>query len=137
MQLLHQALKRNGYSTTKARQLVFEALEHEEPLSTAQLFTKVDGMLDRATLYRTIDLFEKLGIVQRIQLGWKHAFELTDNFSFHHHHLNCISCGILLPIREDVTIEEAVRTLATEYGFTSTSHQFEIRGLCPNCSVNN
>lgn len=131
--LFRQTLTQNGYSLTKSRQLIFEALQHEEALSMAELYAKLDGMVDRATLYRAIDLFEALGIVQRLQMGWKHSFELTDNFSFHHHHLSCMQCGVIIPMREDLTIEAAAKTLGMEYGFSQLQHQFEIRGLCPNC----
>lgn len=134
-QLFQQTLKKNGFSLTTTRQLVFKAFEHQEPLAMAQLFTRLEGQLDRATLYRTVDLFEKLGIIQRLQVGWKHVFELTDGYSFHHHHLSCTSCGAILPIREDRTLEAAVRSIAVEYGFTEVTHQFEIRGRCPSCQA--
>ncbi len=135
-ELFYQTLKKNSYSITNARTLVFEALEHEEPLSMAELQTKLAGMIDRASLYRTITLFEKLGIAQRLQQGWKYKIELADNFNFHHHHISCKNCGLTLPVREDLTLEASIRTLAVEYGFTEVTHQLEIQGLCPRCQQN-
>jgi len=132
-QLFYKTLRNNKYSVTKARTLVFEALEHEEPLSMAELQAKLGGMIDRASLYRTITLFEKLGIVQRLQIGWKYKVELADDFNFHHHHITCKNCGLTLPVREDLTLEASIRTLAMEYGFTEVTHQLEIHGLCPRC----
>lgn len=126
-------LKKNKYSLTQARTLVFEALQDEEPLSMAELLVKLDGMIDRASLYRTITLFEKLGIVQRLQMGWKYKIELADDFNFHHHHITCKNCGLTLPVREDLTLEASIRTLAMEYGFTEVTHQLEMHGLCPRC----
>lgn len=132
-ELFVKTLKKNKYSLTKARTLVFEALEDEEPLSMAELQTKLDGMIDRASLYRTITLFERLGIVQRLQIGWKYKVELADDFNFHHHHITCRQCGMTLPVREDLTLEASIKTLAMEYGFTEVNHQLEIHGLCPQC----
>lgn len=134
-ELFHQTLKKNLYSVTKARTLIFEALEDEEPLSVAELQTKLGDMVDRASLYRTITLFERLGIVQRLQIGWKYKIELSDSFSFHHHHITCKGCGLTLPVREDLTLEASIRTLAMEYGFTEVTHQLEIHGLCPRCAA--
>ncbi len=126
-------LKKNKYSLTQARTLVFEALQDEEPLSMSELLTKLEGMIDRASLYRTITLFEKLGIVQRLQMGWKYKIELADDFNFHHHHITCKNCGLTLPVREDLTLEASIRTLAMEYGFAEVTHQLEMHGLCPRC----
>ena len=132
-ELFVKTLKQNKYSLTNARTLVFEALEHEEPLSMAELQAKLGGMIDRASLYRTIALFEKLGIVQRLQIGWKYKVELADNFNFHHHHITCKNCNMTLPVREDLTLEASIKNLAMEYGFSEPTHQLEIHGLCPNC----
>lgn len=135
-ELFVKTLKTNKYSLTNTRTVVFEALQHEEPLSMAELLSKLDGMVDRASLYRTITLFEQLGIVQRLQIGWKYKLELADDFNFHHHHIACKQCGLTLPVREDLTLEASIRTLAMEYGFTEVTHQLEIRGLCPSCQKN-
>jgi len=132
-ELFYKTLKQNNYSVTNARTLVFEALEHEEPMTMAELLAKLGGMIDRASLYRIITLFEKLTIVQRLQIGWKYKIELADDFNFHHHHITCKNCGLTLPVREDLTLEASIRTLAMEYGFTETTHQLEIHGLCPRC----
>lgn len=132
-ELFVKTLKKNKYSLTKVRALVFEALEDEEPLSMAELQVKLDGMIDRASLYRTIALFEKLGIVQRLQIGWKYKIELADDFNFHHHHITCKNCGLTLPVREDLTLEASIKNLAMEYGFSEVTHQLEIHGRCPKC----
>jgi len=136
-ELFQKTLKNNGYSLTQPRILVFEALEHEEPLSMAELHKKLDTMIDRASLYRTITLFEKLGIVQRLQIGWKYKIELADDFNFHHHHITCNNCGMTLPVREDITLEASIKNLAQEYGFVNVAHQLEIHGLCPQCQKQN
>ena len=131
--LFDQTLRRNRHSLTKTRTLVFEALKGEEPLSMAEMQSKLGNKVDRASLYRTITLFERLSIVQRLQIGWKYKIELADDFSFHHHHITCKNCRLSLPVREDLTLEASIRTLAMEYGFSEVTHQLEIHGLCPRC----
>jgi Fur family transcriptional regulator, ferric uptake regulator len=131
--LFSEVLRKNGCSLTKVRQAVFEALEEKGPLSMNELVNKVKPSVDRASVYRTIALFEELGIVQRIQLGWKYKLELSDLFNYHHHHISCSKCGTVSPIKEDAILEASVQAIAQEYGFQTTRHQIEIQGICRNC----
>jgi len=91
--------------------------------------------VDRASVYRTIQLFEQLGVVQRLQIGWKYKLELSDKFSAHHHHLSCVQCGRTIAIDEDTALEKRMRLLASAYGFLPQGHQLEIRGLCEACQT--
>ena len=126
-------LKSHGYSITEARYVVFAALEDKEALTMAELVAACGEKLDRATVYRTITLFEELGIVTRIQIGWKYKLELTDAFSSHHHHLTCTKCGLVTPLSEDTDLEERLNELSALYQFKPLDHQIEIRGLCSSC----
>ncbi len=132
-ELFHLALKKTGNSITKTRNLIFEALLDKEPQSVSELYHQLSDQLDRASLYRAIVLFEKLGIVQRLQIGWKYKIELSDTYNHHHHHITCIRCGMTIPIREDLTLEAGIKSLANEYGFSDVNHQLEIRGVCGKC----
>ena len=131
---LTTALRQAGYSTTTARQLVFELLLEQEPQSMHQLVQRANGQIDRASVYRTINLYEQLGIVQRIYIGWKYKLELTDRFSHHHHHLSCLNCGMVIPIEDDPSVNAFIERAARHYNFTPEQHQFEISGYCQNCT---
>jgi Fe2+ or Zn2+ uptake regulation protein len=93
---LEQILKKRSYSVSSPRQVVFEALQNMEPQSMRELLAACQPKIDRATLYRTINLFEKLGIVQRLQIGWKYKLELSNAFQEHHHQVEirglCKTC---------------------------------------------
>ncbi len=89
--------------------------------------------IDRASVYRTVALFEKLGIIQRLQIGWKYKLELTDSFSRHHHHMTCQQCGRTIPFDESPELERQLRWLAASNRFKIRGHQLEIQGLCPAC----
>lgn len=130
--LFAQRLKDSGNSLTKARQAVFAALTKQEPKSMAELVASLPN-IDRASVYRAVSLFEELGIIQRLQIGWKYKLELSDAFHYHHHHISCIKCHVIVPLREDQLLEAAVGSLAHEYGFTPSAHQIEIQGLCRTC----
>jgi Fur family transcriptional regulator, ferric uptake regulator len=128
---LKDLLKRNGQSVTTTRLAVFEALSGQEPLSMHELVERVRSA-DRASVYRTIDLFERLGIVQRLNTGWKYKVELSDKFAAHHHHLTCTHCGATTPMNE-AELETVIDRLARNHGFRPMAHQIEIQGICSNC----
>lgn len=130
---LSTVLKSHQRSVTKVRSLVFEALAHSEPLSIKELYNKLDHLMDRASIYRTLDLFEKIGIVKRLQIGWKHKFELGDMFLNHHHHFTCMQCGSVYKFEEDDVIEKRLGVIAKERDFTLSEHSLELRGICASC----
>ncbi len=127
-------LQQRGYSVTKPRQAVFAALESSGPLTMHQLINQLPA-INRATVYRTVELLEQLGIIKRIQIGWKYKLELSDAFSYHHHHLSCTKCGQIISLPEDSSIEQAIHALGQEHGFTITDHQLEIQGICKACKL--
>lgn len=125
-------LKESGYSSTNARSAVFEALLGQEPMSMHQLIERA-ATVDRASVYRTIELFEQLGIVQRLAIGWKYKIELTDKFSAHHHHLTCTQCSRITTLNEN-ELERLIEQMARSHGFVPSSHQIEIQGICGECA---
>jgi Fur family ferric uptake transcriptional regulator len=124
-------LKSHGQSLTSARMAVFSALLGQEPLAMHDLVARVPD-IDRASVYRAVALFERLGIVQRLNTGWKYKLELSDKFADHHHHMTCTQCGTTIAINEN-ELEELLGRLAATYGFMPTGHQLEIQGLCRVC----
>lgn len=134
IQSLKNILSENGYKITKAREDTFSVLLSPEPQSMAALIDKAHDKVDRVTMYRNIDLFEKLGIVNRIYVGWKYKIELSDSFMDHHHHLSCLSCGKVIDIEDEQHINEFIKSVTDKFSFTPRHHQFEIDGFCNVCS---
>ena len=130
---LSDILREHGHSTTKQRRVVFDALFHQEPMTMTELYRSTHGQLDRASIYRTIELFEKLGIATRVAIGWKYKIELSDIFSEHHHHLTCLKCHKIIPINKN-ELEQFIMHLAKENCFLALEHQVEIQGHCQECA---
>jgi len=135
--ILQKILKDNSCSLTRPRQIVCQLLWQHEPQSMHELGVRSQGLLDRASLYRTVSLFERLGIVQRLYIGWKYKVELSDIFSHHHHHISCLGCGKIVAITEETEIEQLISSLAAQHGFSAQGHQLEVRGYCAACQKNN
>lgn len=129
---LEERLHAGGQSLTKPRQAVFAALQGQEPLTMHELITRCPDV-DRASVYRTVALFEQLGVVQRLQTGWKYRLELSDDFHEHHHHATCLHCSRVVPLPEDAALEARLRELATAHCFSLQGHQIELSGFCENC----
>jgi Fur family ferric uptake transcriptional regulator len=125
-------LKKNGLSLTRQRLAVFELLEDSEPLTMHELQQLAGDRLDRASLYRTVAVFEKLGIARRVNIGWKYKIELSDAFTEHHHHMTCLQCHKVIPINEQ-ELELFINNLSAQYGFEPIEHQVEIQGYCADC----
>lgn len=128
-------LKDSGYSVTAPRLLVFSLLQNDQPQSLQQLLKAAHGAVDRASLYRTLNLFLEIGVASRISIGWKYRYELAEQFSHHHHHLSCTNCGAVVSIKDDSSVTQFIDRVAATHGFVPKEHQFEITGLCKNCKV--
>jgi Fur family ferric uptake transcriptional regulator len=131
---LREILRSGGASLTKPRKAVFDLLLNQEPQSMQVLTTRARGKVDRATVYRTIELFERLGVARRLNIGWKYKIELTDVFCVHDHHLFCTNFGRMYPLPENTMLETMIDTVAAKSGFSPRGHQLEVFGLCANCA---
>lgn len=132
LQPLTELLRSHGQSLTRPRKTVFEQLRHQEPQTMHELVLRCDD-IDRASVYRTVALFERLGVVQRLHTGWKYKLELTEQFQEHHHHATCMVCGTTLVLPEDEALEKRLRLIAAKAGFAVERHQVELQGYCTYC----
>jgi Fur family ferric uptake transcriptional regulator len=131
---IKEILRQSGNSITKPRLLIFDLLVGQEPMTMYQLYDKTKNQLDRASIYRIVDLFEKLGVIQRISSGWGYKIELSDKFAEHHHHLTCLSCHRVTPIAGE-EMEAFVTSLSKQHSFRAIGHQVEIQGYCNDCEA--
>jgi Fur family ferric uptake transcriptional regulator len=129
-------LSRHNYHVTKARLVVFRILQSPEPLSIREIIDKSKEQIDRVSVYRAIDLFEKLGVIHKIYIGWKDKIELSDTFLDHHHHLSCTNCGKIVKIQDEKHIDSFIDSIVKEHGFVAVQHRFEVDGVCPTCQKN-
>jgi len=132
---LTETLKKNGYSLTKPRQALFSSLQSGTPRTMRELTLDLSSVMDRASIYRAVALFEELGIVVRVQQGWKYKIELSDIFSPHHHHITCVKCGKVLSFDEPDGLGNILSQITASSGYTNENHSLEIAGVCPDCSM--
>jgi Fur family ferric uptake transcriptional regulator len=112
--------------------VAFEQLAQHGPLTPAKLAALCSPTIDRATTYRTVELFEELGIVNRIWHGFKSQVELSEIFTPHHHHAVCQHCGKNIDIINP-ELEKTLTAIARKHKFLAISHVIELTGYCSEC----
>lgn len=132
-------LRKQAGRVTQSRQRVLEALARLQRPSTPKEIAEAvtSGSCDLATVYRSVDLFESLGLVQRIDLGDGLArFEIADDdaHGHHHHHLVCRRCERIVQL-DDCILADMEARLARHYGFTDITHRLEFFGVCADCGA--
>lgn len=127
-----QFLRQRGLSVTAGRLLILKQLWQQKPMTIATLTAKIDDRVDRASVYRTVKLFERLGVIRRVNVGWKYQIELSGEFSAHHHHLHCLQCHGVIPITDE-SLEDTISAISRRHHFSPTEHQLEIQGVCQRC----
>ncbi len=134
-----ERLNHEGYRLTGPRRMVLEeVLQRTSPFTSAELWDSVQQSaptIGRATVFRTLDLLTRLGVVQRIhrdaEAGRCHTYLACDEH--HHHHLICNSCGKVTDFHEDRALEALVREVERRTAFQVEGHRLELVGTCPTC----
>jgi Fur family ferric uptake transcriptional regulator len=88
-----------------------------------------------ASIYRALELLDRLGLVRRLDVGEGVArYEPAHPSGEHHHHIVCDSCGTVEPF-EDEGLERAIGSLSGRVDFTVAAHDVTLHGECPECRV--
>jgi Fur family transcriptional regulator, ferric uptake regulator len=132
-------LRESARKITGPRRAILTALEREEhPLTIREIQEQVGPeTCDLATIYRSMHMLERVGLVKRFDFGDGAArFELIrHDHDEHHHHLVCTGCSKVVEIEECFPAELEQR-IASGNGFASISHRLEFFGICPSCQTN-
>ncbi len=130
-------LRRNGLRLTPQRLMILEVLEgssgHIAPEDVYQQVHARYPMINRSTVYRTLDVLEELGMIRHGHVADGAArYHLARDV--HHLHLVCHRCGGALEVA-DLSIGECFsRTLEEQFGFRADLTHFPISGLCRECA---
>ncbi|MDE3066778.1 MAG: transcriptional repressor [Verrucomicrobiota bacterium] len=134
--VLKDRLRGRAHKITGPRAAILEILRaHPHPLTSRDIFSAMPrGGCDLTTVYRSMHLLEKMGMVQRFDFGDGAArFELLEEGDDgHHHHLVCVKCSQVVEI-EQCFLREIERKIASQNGFKAVTHKLEFFGLCPRC----
>jgi Fur family ferric uptake transcriptional regulator len=89
--------------------------------------SKIDPKISIATVYRTVKLFEEVGILTKHDFkGGKARYEAMKES--HHDHLIDIKSGEIIEF-VDEEIEKLQKKVAEKYGYTLVDHKLELYGV--------
>lgn len=135
-QIFRRYLHSQGLKFTPQRKLIMEQVftthDHFEADDLVSAFGKKGGKLSRATIYRTLPLLVKSGLIREVQFGENHAhYEHTLGHK-HHDHLICVQCGKVVEFFDE-SIEQLQNDVCEKHGFQVQAHNLEIKGYCSQC----
>jgi Fur family transcriptional regulator, ferric uptake regulator len=129
-------LARQGQKLTQERtSLVREIFSTHYHFEADELLFKMkqnNVKISRATVYRTLELLVKSGLVRRVHLGEDHYHYEHVSGNSHHDHLICTTCGAVIEFHDE-ELERRQREICEKKKFTPTFHNLQILGLCDAC----
>ena len=120
-----------GYRQTESRRRLLDVLVDQGDGFTAEdLVGRVKG-IGRATVYRTIRLLVKQGLVCKLALH-EGAPRYVLSKVGHHHHTVCVRCGAVKEFRRSV-IEHILAELEDSQAGRVVGHRIEVYVTCDKC----
>lgn len=131
-----EVLRQAGYKLTTPRLTILELLSenggHLTSTDLLRLVEERDPSIGRASVFRTLELFARLGLVASTVRGATISYVLL--FGGHHHHMICTHCQKLIEF-EDCHLGFLAALLRAEYGFQHEGHLLEVFGMCKECAA--
>jgi len=126
-----------GIKITKARIEIFNILENSSSSVDAENIFRICKekkiKIDFSTVYRTLDLFECKGIIEKFDLGnSKYSYILKKDE--HKHLLQCKLCHKEIEI--ECPMQQVEELIRNKTGFSSIEHELKIEGICEECKSN-
>ncbi len=124
--------------TPLRRKLIRLLASADQPMTLPEILTEMQGAA-MSSAYRNLAVLERAGLVVRIVAGDGFAhFELAEEFTQHHHHLVCTSCGEVSDVELSETVErvlhDSTASVAATSGFSMMTHRLDIIGICRECA---
>ncbi len=133
-----QRLRDAGYKLTNARLTVLSAIEqHDGHITSAELLESVaqaDSSIGRASVFRTLDLFTRLGIIRPTFLHSSTTPTYVLMPGGHHHHVICTNCDRVIEF-DDCGLDALTAQLEQRLDLQISGHLLEFYGLCSDCQT--
>jgi Fur family ferric uptake transcriptional regulator len=135
--LLDELVSKGVRITTQRRaivEVIQEAKEHLDAGALLELARQREPNVDRATVYRTIELLKELRLIDELDLmhleGEKHYYEVKTTKD--HIHLACFRCGRIEEFSSPL-FERLKTEISKQSGFNIRVTRLEVGGSCSAC----
>jgi Fur family ferric uptake transcriptional regulator len=135
---LQQALGQRGLRLTRQRRVILQVMDSaERHLDVEQILERaqrIDAGVHLVTVYRTIDLLKKHGLIDELDLlhlrGDRHYYE--SHGPRDHIHVACLRCGKVREF-ESKLYEQLKEQIARDFNMEVTISRTEVGGYCEEC----
>jgi Fur family ferric uptake transcriptional regulator len=122
---------------TRTRRLIFEEIfsskeVHPNAYEIHQRLKKKGKKISLATIYRTLNLLVKSGLVSEIDLGENHSHYEPEIVKSAHGHMVCISCGRVQEFSDDKVLS-ILNNIGQESRFKTDKFSIQVFGYCKSC----
>ena len=135
IELFRNLFREKKLSLSHPRLLIYQelssALSPLSPLEIYQILLKKRKKIGLTSIYRSLDLFESLGIVFKITNGSAVKYKLCE-LENHHHHIICKACGNVVELNF-CDISDWSKKVAESTGYQVVDHQLNFFGFCKSC----
>jgi Fur family ferric uptake transcriptional regulator len=137
---LQQAVANLGIRMTRQRKVILQVMDAaDEHLDVDQILDraqKIDADVHLVTVYRTIDLLKKQGLIDELDLlhlrGDRHYYETHGPRD--HIHVACLGCGKVREF-ESKLYEQLKEQIARDFKMKVTISRTEVGGYCEECQA--
>jgi Fur family ferric uptake transcriptional regulator len=134
----HRVLNVPGLRATNQRALILETIRRGEGhLDADEVYRrarKKQPRLSLSTVYRTLRIFKKLGLVEELHFdNAHHRYEVKP--AVEHHHLICLGCGRVVEFQYPLA-RLVKRKVAEAKDFDIIGTEVHMTGYCPTCRQN-
>jgi Fe2+ or Zn2+ uptake regulation protein len=134
---IEQFLKVRNIKVTKGRLNILNVLLNIKDAASVDYIydqcLKQGHSIDLSTVYRTMEVFEEKGMVDKFDLGdGKYNYKIKKEV--HKHTLECSLCHKEVEI--DCPMGQIEQLIKNKTGFTLMEHHLSIKGICEECKEN-
>jgi Fur family ferric uptake transcriptional regulator len=131
-----------GFRLTGPRRAVVEVVAGSEaPLTVADIHARLGRRrANLVSVYRAVHLLRDLALLRVADTsGGTKRYELAEQFTGHHHHLVCQSCGRVEDVAgclfEPGALDALRRRVRRSRTFRVTDHDLKLFGVCAGCDI--
>jgi len=134
---IRKVLNTAGLRATNQRALILKVIRqgrgHLDAEEIHHRARRKQPRLNLSTVYRTLQAFKKLGLVEEIHLDeTHHHYEIKPPSQ--HHHLICLGCGRVIEFEYPLA-RLVKRSVAQARDFDITGSELRMTGYCSKCRL--
>jgi len=135
MRLIRNNILTQNHPLTSQRCLLLEILNNAEGhIDAKELYrraSKRDESICPATVYRSLNLFKELGLINQINLGMERRYYEIKKSSENYYFV-CRECSKIIKF-QNPQLKKMIESVQKKHRFNITKAELCLEGYCPEC----